>query len=72
MAKFSVTVEETFTRRYEIEAKDENDARNIVERGMAQGAYSPSETLGGCHRSSKIDDICRMAKMRQRGDNEKI
>lgn len=43
MAKFSVTVEEIFTMRYEVEADDADDARRKVQKSMSEGdEFCPS------------------------------
>lgn len=56
MARFSVTVEETFTKRYEIEANDETDARRKVQDSMSENdEFCPSADSDADYSNSVFD-----------------
>jgi hypothetical protein len=62
MQRFSVTVDETFTRRYEIDAEDEADARRRVEESMSESdEFCPSADSDADY-GHKIYDIYRVSR----------
>ncbi len=57
LRRFIATVHEEFTGQYEVEAKDENEARNIVIDGIDGDNfdYCPSQDGSGYKREIRID-----------------
>ena len=57
MRRFIATVHEEFSGAYEIEAKDEDDARRIVEEGIDgdDQDYCPSQEGSGYRRKIYLD-----------------
>ena len=63
MAKFSVTVEEIFTKRYEVEADDADDARRKVQESMSEGdEFCPSANSDAAY-GNQVYDIYEIQGM---------
>ena len=54
MRRFVATVKESFSDTFTLEAKDEADARRIIDESMPDD-FSPAETGGGYRREIYID-----------------